>query len=279
MKLTAIQLKQLSEVAKEAAKQAGDIIQTACVEELNVENKNGATSLASSVFTKIDLQCQELIFNLLSPSIKQYDLGWLGEESPDDGSRFKQDYFWCVDPLDGTLSFIKQRAGFSVSIALINKQGIPVIGVVFNPQTSDLYCAVYKQGAFKNEKAIKVKYQKHITLINDESFLNTQYYPELKAQLEFKNQQCVQQILQGGAIMNAIWCLEYAPAVYIKYPKKTDGGGCIWDYASTVCIYNELELNATDFHLNELNLNPSGTAYMNTEGVLISTLLTKMDFS
>ena len=273
MKLNTKQLITLSEVAKQAAKQAGKIIQTACVEELNVETKGAATSLASSVFTKVDLQCQEIIHNALKPSIQTFDLGWLGEETPDDGSRFIKDYFWCVDPLDGTLSFIKQRAGFCVSIALINQNGIPEIGVVFNPQTSDLYVAVKGQGAFKNEKLIEIKYQKHTTLINDESFIETADYQILKDELEFKSTECVQQILQGGAVMNAMWCLEFAPACYVKYPKEKDGGGSIWDYAASVCIYNELGLNATDFYGNKINLNPKGTVYMNEFGVCINTFV------
>jgi len=277
MKLNTEQLLKLSEVAINSAKQAGDIIQTACVEELNVENKDGATSLASSVFTKVDLQCQEIIHNALKPSIQEFDLGWLGEETPDDGSRFKKDYFWCVDPLDGTLSFIKQRAGFCVSIALINQEGIPEIGIVFNPQTCDLYVAVKGQGAFKNDQPIKIEYQKHVTLINDESFVSTEHYQILKDELEFQSKQCVQQILQGGAVMNAIWCLEYAPACYVKYPKKTDGGGSIWDYAASVCIYNELGLNdsrinATDFYGGAINLNPKGTVYMSEFGIRLFTL-------
>ncbi|BCE00538.1 3'(2'),5'-bisphosphate nucleotidase CysQ family protein [Marinicellulosiphila megalodicopiae] len=273
MQLTSKQLLALTQTAKQAALKAGKIIQTSCVEELNIQTKEMATSLASSVFTKIDLECQEIIYQTLNDSILQFDIGWLGEESQDDLSRFKKDYFWCVDPLDGTLSFIKQRAGFCVSIALINKQGVPVIGVVFNPNSSDLYHATFEQGAFKNENEIKVEYQKNITLINDDSFVNTDYYQILKDKLEFKNKNIVPQILQGGAVMNAIWCIEHAPACYVKYPKKTEGGGSIWDYAAATCIYNELKLNATDFYRQPLNLNKKGSAFMNEQGVIMSTLL------
>ena len=46
MKLTDTQLKQLSQEAITCAKQAGEVIQNACVEELNIENKEQATSIA-----------------------------------------------------------------------------------------------------------------------------------------------------------------------------------------------------------------------------------------
>ena len=50
----------------------------------------------------------------------------LTEETEDDGGRLRADYFWCVDPLDGTLPFIEGRPGSAVSIALIARDGTPV---------------------------------------------------------------------------------------------------------------------------------------------------------
>ena len=48
-----------------------------------------------------------------------YDLALLTEESEDDRSCFEKDYFWCIDPLDGTLPFTRNEAGYSVSIGLV----------------------------------------------------------------------------------------------------------------------------------------------------------------
>ena len=54
---------------------------------------------------------------------QKYDFGILTEETPDNGSRLVKDYFWCVDPLDGTLPFTEGTPGYSVSIALVSKSG------------------------------------------------------------------------------------------------------------------------------------------------------------
>ncbi|HCW65801.1 MAG TPA: 3'(2'),5'-bisphosphate nucleotidase CysQ, partial [Thalassospira lucentensis] len=48
------------------------------------------------------------------------------------------DFFWLVDPLDGTKEFIKRNGEFTVNIALISK-GQPVLGVVYAPAIEKLY--------------------------------------------------------------------------------------------------------------------------------------------
>jgi 3'(2'), 5'-bisphosphate nucleotidase len=57
------------------------------------------------------------------------------------------DYFWMVDPLDGTKEFIKRNGEFTVNIALIH-QGVPVLGVVAIPVTGQVYYSCKNSGAF-----------------------------------------------------------------------------------------------------------------------------------
>jgi 3'(2'), 5'-bisphosphate nucleotidase len=57
------------------------------------------------------------------------------------------DYYWLVDPLDGTKEFIKRNGEFTVNIALIH-QGQVVLGVVYAPVLDELYWAVKGAGAF-----------------------------------------------------------------------------------------------------------------------------------
>jgi len=59
------------------------------------------------------------------------------------------DYFWLVDPVDGTKEFVKKNGEFTVNIALIH-QGIPVLGVVYAPALNACYWAKKGEGAFKD---------------------------------------------------------------------------------------------------------------------------------
>jgi len=59
-------------------------------------------------------------------------------------------YFWCVDPLDGTKEFIKRNGEFTVNIALIHHSA-PVAGIIYIPVTGTLYYAdIY--GSFKQTR-------------------------------------------------------------------------------------------------------------------------------
>lgn len=58
------------------------------------------------------------------------------------------EYYWLVDPLDGTKEFIKRNGEFTVNIALIHN-GKPVLGVVYTPVTETLYWGIKDKGAYK----------------------------------------------------------------------------------------------------------------------------------
>lgn len=59
--------------------------------------------------------------------------------------------FWLVDPLDGTKEFIKRNGEFTVNIALV-RDGVPVLGVVYQPVGDHLYWAAQGEGAWKSSE-------------------------------------------------------------------------------------------------------------------------------
>ena len=75
--------------------------------------------------------------------------GWLSEETPDGSDRLARERVWVVDPIDGTRSFAAGVAEFTISIALV-REGRPVLGVLLNPATGDLFEAVSGKGARRN---------------------------------------------------------------------------------------------------------------------------------
>jgi len=79
--------------------------------------------------------------------------GWLSEETADDPARLGKDLIWLVDPIDGTRDFIRGRAGWAVSIALISA-GRPLIGLLAAPAREECWCALAGQGAWLNGEAL-----------------------------------------------------------------------------------------------------------------------------
>lgn len=77
-----------------------------------------------------------------------------GSKVPFD-ERKEWEYFWMIDPLDGTKEFIKKNGEFTVNIALIHQTKV-IAGVVYTPVLKDEYWAIAGEGAFKNGEQIKV---------------------------------------------------------------------------------------------------------------------------
>ena len=82
----------------------------------------------------------------------------------------------------------------------------------------------------------------------------------------------VKEIAGSGAVLNGILVLENGPACMLKPPKEENGGGSIWDFAATACIYKELDLSATTFDGRRLDLNKIDGTFMNQEGVFYANL-------
>jgi len=279
MKLTDENLTELSESAIGAATQAGALIENYANKNVVVEHKSGGDSTASQVVTEVDIQSEAVIIKALQPSCEKYDLALLTEETEDDRARLHKDYFWCVDPMDGTLSFTESVPGYSVSIALVAKSGEPFIGVVYDPVTHTLYSAIKGQGVVRNGRLWTLpstnNESKPLLQICDRGMLQQEYYPELKRALTTiaikQGYSGLETKESNGAVLNACSVLENGNAAYFKLPKAAQGGGSLWDFAATTAIFNEAGAIATDASGRSLELNRSESSYMNHCGVLFTT--------
>ena len=81
---------------------------------------------------------------VIAPALQQHypTIPLISEEGKDISYDARRDweYFWLVDPLDGTKEFIKRNGQFTVNIALIHHHR-PVLGVIYTPVTEELYFA------------------------------------------------------------------------------------------------------------------------------------------
>ena len=262
----------LKETAIEAALSAGQIIKSYMDQDIRVIEKDGGTNYASQVVTKVDKECEEEILTHLLPTCETYDLAILTEETEDDGSRFEKEYFWCVDPIDGTLAFIRNEPDFSVSIALVSREGEPVIGVIYDPSTDTLYHAAKGDGVYKNDAPWDLPVPNdYLTHVTDKPLTDTSRPDDLLQLLHNKVGELdvsgLKVIEGGGSVLNAIKVLKNPPACMIKYPKKATGGGSLWDFASTACLFHELGFRATNFEGDPLDLNREDSTFMHHEGV------------
>src|ERR1035437_8017417 len=136
-------------LAKKAARAAGEILRGYW--------RRGGYEIGSkghdNPVTAADLDADRAIKKLLRDPFPGY--GWLSEETADNDDRLKCRRVWIVDPLDGTKEFIKGIAEFAVAIALV-EDGVPVLGVTYNPIKREMYWAARGVGCHLNTRRVRV---------------------------------------------------------------------------------------------------------------------------
>jgi histidinol-phosphatase len=134
------------EACREAARRAGVLALEHAARGVAREDKSD-----DSPVTVADRECERLIVSVLRSAFPGD--GFLGEEeTAETGTSGRR---WIVDPIDGTRDFVRGLPTWSNLIAL-EADGDVVLGVCNMAAQDELYWAVRGQGAFVNDRRIRV---------------------------------------------------------------------------------------------------------------------------
>jgi myo-inositol-1(or 4)-monophosphatase len=124
-----------------------------------VENLQVSMKGPADFVTAADRSAEDILHTELARARPGY--GFLGEEG---GRRDGDDksHCWIVDPLDGTTNFLHGIPQFAISIAL-EREGIIVAGVIYNPANEELFIAERGKGAFLNDQRLRVAARRRLS--------------------------------------------------------------------------------------------------------------------
>lgn len=138
-------MEDLLKLAVDIAKQAGDLL-IARPSHLDVDTKTSAIDIV----TQMDRASEKLIVDAILKA--RPDDGIIGEEGANRPS--KSGYTWVIDPIDGTVNYFYNMAGWSVSIAIKDQSGT-LVGVVYSPTTYALFTGIRGSGSYLNGRSLK----------------------------------------------------------------------------------------------------------------------------
>lgn len=161
--LSRIVLKDINDIAIKAGKAVLEIYN----KDFKIIYKDDNSPLSEADLISNEIICKELV---------KFNIPILSEENKTISyeQRKNWEYFWCIDPIDGTKEFINKNGEFTINIALICKD-TPVLGVVYAPALNLLYSSKKGEGAFKN--GIKLPLQRNddfLKIVASKSHLNDQ---------------------------------------------------------------------------------------------------------
>lgn len=225
-------LKKLLPIAVLAAEEA-------CKEIFTIYNSGDFQAEAkgdNSPLTIADKKAHAAIVTFLQPS----NLPVLSEEGKEIPYEERKDweYFWLVDPLDGTKEFIKRNGEFTVNIALIHK-GVPVLGVVSVPATGEVFFAAKGSGAHLRKKGSDTLLEKRspvdlkasgLRVVASRSHMNDETQT-------FIDKLTNPELVSKGSSLKFMLLAEGKADVYPRYAPTME-----WDTAAAHAIVNEVGL-------------------------------------
>lgn len=109
----------------------------------------------ADIVTEADPAAEAVIVSRLRAAFPDHHI--IGEEGGGMGAPAAEaSYFWHVDPLDGTSNFASNIPYFSVSLALAERSGRPLVSAVYHPVSGELFSAARGYGAWLNDRPIHV---------------------------------------------------------------------------------------------------------------------------
>jgi myo-inositol-1(or 4)-monophosphatase len=136
------------DIATLAAEAGGSVLRSYWGNLKQIQQKGRVGDLV----TEADKASEKVILEVLKRHVP--DHGILAEESGKLGDANSR-YLWAIDPLDGTTNYAHQFPCSSVSVGLLI-DGVPQVGVVFDPSRQELFQAATGLGATCNRQPIQV---------------------------------------------------------------------------------------------------------------------------
>lgn len=254
--------------AIQLAREAGAILMDRFEKPHQIEHKTSVFDVA----TEADRAGEDHIVAALQAAYPTHRI--IGEEGGSYGaSEADADYYWYIDPLDGTTNFAGNIPHFCVSIALADANNQPLIGVVYDPNTDELFSATRGGGAILNDKPLAVsdvaELENAVLAVgfpyakrgddSDDFRQFTYFAPRVRGMRRF-----------GSAALELCWVAAGRFEAYWEWGLKR------WDFFAGMLIVEEAGGTVTDFSGERGERFINGTQVIASNGAIHDTMIAGM---
>lgn len=227
--------------AESIAKYAGEIMK-----KYFVLDNGGRYKGDKTIVTLADTEINTFLIKRVKEQYPNHAVD--GEEEQFGESKCK----WVCDPVDGTAMYARHIPVAVFSLALVI-DGVPVVGVVYDPFLDNLYSAIKGQGAYLNNKKIEVN---DYALDDIRTACHCDMWSKDKMDVDelFKKLRTITRVNDIGSIARACCCVstgDYTMAIFAGTTHKH----C--DIAAVKVIVEEAGGKVTDLFGNEQRYDQS----------------------
>ncbi len=238
------QLEIFLDIATEAALAAGAVLQThwGKLEDIREKGRPG------DLVTEADRAAEDAVLSVLNRHVPEHPI--LAEESGQLGDR-QSEFLWAIDPLDGTTNYAHQYPFVAVSIGLLI-EGIPQVGVVFNPIHQELFRAAKGLGATCNRRSIRVSSATEL----EKSLLVTGFAYDRRQTPDTNYAEfCHLTHLTQGVRRDGAAALDLAYVASGRFDGYWERGLSIWDMAAGIVLVEEAGGKVTAYDQSPIELS------------------------
>ena len=210
--------------------QAAETLRYSLERTVEVEEKQSSKDLV----TEMDKATEQFFIDNIRTYYPEHRI--IGEEGQGDSVLDSSGIVWVIDPLDGTLNFVKAKNHFGIMIVIF-EEGLPVAGYIYDVMKSDLYYGIVGEDVYLNNKPLKpieiTKLNQSLVLGNVESFSHNVYNVKalLNASLGARS--------YGSAAMEIIGLIKGEASLYFSAGLRP------WDFAAGYAICESMGYKVT----------------------------------
>lgn len=237
------QLEIFLDIATEAALSAGAILQQywGNLQEIREKGRPG------DLVTEADKAAEDAVLAVLKRHVPEHSI--LAEESGQMGDR-QSEFLWAIDPLDGTTNYAHQYPFVAVSIGLLI-EGVPQVGVVYNPIHQELFRAAKGLGATCNRRSIHVSQTSEL----ERSLLVTGFAYDRRQTTDTNYAEfCHLTHLTQGVRRDGAAALDLAYVASGRLDGYWERGLSIWDIAAGIVLVEEAGGKVTAYDRSPMKL-------------------------
>jgi myo-inositol-1(or 4)-monophosphatase len=233
------------DIATEAALAAGVILQDYLGK---VEDATTEKGRPGDLVTAADKASEKVILEIINRHFPQHSI--LAEESGKLGNQASE-YLWAIDPLDGTTNYAHQYPCFAVSIGLLI-QGVPQVGVIYDPFHNELFRAAAGLGATRNRRPMKVSQTSELS----KSLLTSGFAYDRRETTDNNYAEfCHLTHLTQGVRRGGSAALDLAYVACGRVDGYWERGIAPWDVAAGIILVQEAGGKVTAYNGEDLQIN------------------------
>lgn len=210
-----------------AGRQAGKLLKENFGKSLQVSVKHD-----KSLVTQVDRQSQELLINYLQKQFPEIPFVAEEQDSQVNARIDKTGYYFVIDPLDGTATFVSGIPFFCVSIALC-KGTNTLAGVIVDPNHNEEFTAMAGKGSYCNGNKMAVTKKSQV----DELYLNVNHTKFPQERFDSINRNILKKIKRFHKLGSL--CLEVSYVAAGRLDGTINNDLSMWDIAAAGLMVEE----------------------------------------